>query len=349
MIGFGTAITDSEAYRRYAQPGIERAAEPGSRRYLRAAVESLPRSLNLVLDMARADPELEALVLVAEYVEIADSAFCSTVRDVLADPAVAIVGVAGARGVRSLAWWEGQVFAASARTRYNEVGGGELPAFQWASPRRPPADVDVLDGRLLVLGRWALDHVRFDESLIAGDGFEIDLCMRARSAGRKVSVAELPVVYHQELELIDDLGQWTENHIRAAERWAEQWGRPTEGEDAWKARARRAEAEREAARSIAYSSALKLDARVEQLTRELERKLESRSWRLTEPLRWANRMRRALRERAVARRTDVSSGGSIAEHAPDLGLGDGVVLRSDAGPHTGPGEPLGEPERARAQ
>jgi len=53
----------------------------------------------------------------------------------------------------------------------------------------------------------------------------------------------------------------------------------------WKRRARRAEADREAQRAIAFSTSLKLDARVLELERDLDEKTSSLSWRLTEPLR----------------------------------------------------------------
>ena len=62
---------------------------------------------------------------------------------------------------------------------------------------------------------------------------------------------------------------WVEGHIQLAEKWDGRWpGRVGEDVD-WKRRARRAEAEREAARTFAYSSANRLDAEVLALEREL--------------------------------------------------------------------------------
>ena len=67
--------------------------------------------------------------------------------------------------------------------------------------------------------------------------------------------------------------------------------RPRAARTDWKRRARRAEAEREAARTFAYSSANRLDAEVLALEREMAAMTDSPSWRLTAPLRWINRVR----------------------------------------------------------
>ena len=61
---------------------------------------------------------------------------------------------------------------------------------------------------------------------------------------------------------------------------------PTED---WKARARRAEAERDAARTLGYSSTSTVDARLAPLERELDALTTSPSWRITRPLRALNR------------------------------------------------------------
>ena len=87
--------------------------------------------------------------------EIVDTDFCQKIREVLEDPDVGIIGCVGAIGVRSIAWWEGSVTLASFIHRYDEHGGGDLPAFSWAWDEAPPyarlGEVDTLDGFLLVL------------------------------------------------------------------------------------------------------------------------------------------------------------------------------------------------------
>jgi hypothetical protein len=290
MIAFATAMIDPEAYRRYARPGIERAAEPDSEIIALAALGSICRSLNVVVDRAARLDDLEALVIVDQHVEIADPDLCAKVRRALADPDVALVGCTGATGVETVAWWEGAVSSGPIVHRYHEHGGGELEAYTWARTGTPPAEVDTLAGFLLVLSPWAIRELRFDEGLHLGVGFDLDLCRQARAAGRRVVTADIGVIHHGSLDLIEDHDLWIEAHIDVAQKWNGRGARLSD--DEWRARARRAEAERDAARAESYSATVLLDARVLQLQRELDAMTNTLSWRLTAPLRRLNQLRR---------------------------------------------------------
>jgi hypothetical protein len=292
MIAFTSAITDPEAYRRYARPGIERAAEPGAAVQALMASGSVSRSANLLLEAAARLPELEALVIVDQAVEIADPAFCPKLRAALADPDVAVVGSAGATGVRSIAWWDGTVAAGPVTLRYNEHGGGALPAFGFAAPAPAPREVEAVGGFLLALSPWAVAELRFDETLHLGHGYDVDFCARARAQRRKVMAADLAVIWHRGLDLIaeEQEREWVEAHIALGARAA---GEASEA--AWRERARRAEAERDAARTLAYSNRLRVDARVLKLEEALEAATATPGWRLTAPLRRLNAARRAWR------------------------------------------------------
>jgi hypothetical protein len=300
MIVFGVSLSDGEAYRRYAEPGIDRVREADSEVYVFAAVGQALRTHNLLLDTAAKHDDLEALVLVHTHTEIRDRGFCGVVRDALADPAVAVAGAIGAADVRNIAWWEGEVSAGPVVQAYHDFGGGELTPYSWKEHGPPGTEVDVVDGMLMILSPWTVRSVRFDETLALGHGFDFDYCMQVRAAGRKVVTADLAVTHHRSLELIEDLPCWIEAHRAVAEKWE---GRipgadpgheePTDAD--WKRRARRAEAERELARAIAYGSSLTLDARVRAAERELERTEASLSWRVTQPLRRVNYWRRQRR------------------------------------------------------
>jgi hypothetical protein len=297
MIAFGTSITSPDAYRRFAEPGIELAKEPDSVVFPFAAAGSIFRSYNLLLDKAAELDDLEALVLVHQDAKITDRDFCAKVRKALSDPDVGVVGCVGAIGVRSIAWWEGSVTWASFIHRYGEHGGGDLPAFSWKDEEKPPyaqtGEVDTVDGFLMGLSPWVVNNIRFDESLGQLHGYDFDFCLQVREAGRKVVTTDFRAIHNHSLELVSNHDTWVEAHMRIAEKWEGRMGVGDGGDD-WKLRARRAEAESEAGRAAAVSTQLQSDARELELQRAVDATTGSLSWRLTEPLRMANRLRRWL-------------------------------------------------------
>jgi hypothetical protein len=303
MIAFACPILDTESYRRYAEPGIRLAAEADSELYALAPAGGLARSYNLLLERAAGHEDLEALVLVHPHAEITDPLFCRKARAALRDPDVGVVGAVGATGVRNIAWWEGEVRTGDVRHRYTEYGGGELDAFAWTQPKRAPGEVECVDGLLLVLSPSVARNIRFDEGLIlslASHGFDFDFCAQVRAAGYKVAVADFELTQHRALELLDEDRLWVEAHIRLGEKWEGRLPGVPAPETDWKARARRAEAEREAARAFAHATLLDADARVLAAERALEEVTSNASWRGTAPLRWLNKQRAERRSRASA-------------------------------------------------
>jgi hypothetical protein len=275
MIAFGVSITEPKQYERFAEPGIRLVAEPDSAILAHGAAGSVFRSYNMLMDQARKLDGLEALVLIHQDAEIIDPDFLAKIRDAISDPDVAIVGCAGAIGVRNIAWWEGSVTWASFTHRYEEFGGGEVPALAWTPDETPTyagtGEVETVDGFVLGLTPWALRELRFDEALgQAIHGYDFDLCLQARSKGKKVVTADLKVVHHHDLKLIRDVGNWIEAHIKIAEKWDGRMplvGQEGDPED-WEARARRAEAHASAERMIALSARLYREARIEHLMRQ---------------------------------------------------------------------------------
>ena len=301
MIAFGSAITDPEAYRRHAEPGIKLAAERDSKVIANAPAGSLFRTYNLILEMAAALDDLEALVLVHQDAEIVDPDFCEKLRSALRDSDVAVVGCVGAIGVRSIAWWEGSVTWGSFIHRYKELGGGDLPAFAWNGNELPPyarlGEVDTVDGFILGLSPWTVRNIRFDESLGALHGYDFDLCLQVREAGHKVMTADFKAIHHHSLDLVGDPEGWVAAHMRVAEKWDGRMPGVGVAGGEWKYRARRAEAEAALAVAQAVTNRLKGDARALELERELDEMKTSISWRMTAPLRTVNHWRRLMRAR----------------------------------------------------
>jgi hypothetical protein len=299
MIVFASSITDPDAYKRYAEPGMRLASEPDSEILAFAAAGSIFRSYNLLLDTAAEREDLEALVLVHQDAEIVDPDFSAKIRAALADPDVGVVGCVGAVGVRTIAWWEASVTWGSFVHRYPELGGGDLPAFAWNGGEMPAyarmGEVDTVDGFMLVLSPWVVRNIRFDESLGELHGYDFDFCLQVREAGRKVVTADLKMIHHHSLELVGSPAGWIDAHVKIAEKWEGRMPGVGHGDGDWKARARRAEAQAEAAKAWARSKELQADARHLQRERDMDEMLESVSWRVTAPLRRANLLRRRVR------------------------------------------------------
>ena len=287
MFVFASAVTDPDVYARAAAAGVGRLREedPSIEQIVFASVGSIFRNYNLIIDQVKDRDDVEALVLIHQDAEIQDPGFVDKVRAALEDPEVAIVGCAGAVDVRSIAWWEGSITWASFTHRYDELGGGEIPAFSWMTESLPPyarlGEVDSIDGFVMALSPWAMHNLRFDESLGQIHGYDFDICMQARAAGKKVVTADLQVVHHHSLRLIDNPETWINAYMRVAEKWDEQIPHNGSRDRDWEWRARRAEAE---------ASAARLMGGVEELLRvahwkQLDAIQNSLSWRITAPLR----------------------------------------------------------------
>jgi hypothetical protein len=185
VIAFATCVSSPEKFAACAGPGLRRAMEPDSVLAELTADASIHEVYNEAFEHFAALDGLEALVLLHEDTELLDGDFCQRVRAALADPAVAMTGPIGARGVHGLAWWDGTIAGRVAETRGVVAG-----------PADPP-DVDALDGLLLVLSPWAVRNLRCDTATFTGfHGYDTDLCFQARAAGRRVVVAELNAFHH---------------------------------------------------------------------------------------------------------------------------------------------------------
>ncbi len=216
MIAFGSAVASETEYRTWALPGIQRVAEADSLILAPSGLDSLQAAYNRMLEEVAAHEELEALVLLHEDVEIVDPAFTSKLRRRIAEADVAVVGVVGARGVRSLAWWEGDCFGAVAAPALTRTGRIRFPGGA-------TQDVDVVDGLLMALSPWAVRHLRFDEAFAPDfHGYDVDFCFQARALGRRVVVDDLAVVHHA--AWAPRYGeQWVRSAVALKRKWGASW------------------------------------------------------------------------------------------------------------------------------
>jgi hypothetical protein len=186
VIAFASCIGSMERFTRHAAPALQRALEPDSQFAELTTDTSILEVYNEALEHFAGVEELEALVLLHDDVEILDPEhFCERVRTVLSDPEIAIAGAVGARGVTGLNWWDG------------EVAGAVIEPRGFLEGDLEDREVDAVDGLLMVLSPWAVQHLRCDTATFHGShASDVDLCFPARAAGRRVIAADFPVCHH---------------------------------------------------------------------------------------------------------------------------------------------------------
>jgi len=185
VITFGICIGTEDKFQQFAAPSVGRYGEEDSIVLESRENTSIFTAYNEMLDVVRDWEDLEALVLMHEDVELRDPSFCAAVRRLAGDPEIAVIGVVGARGVDRLAWWEARGVGRCAETRgLVDFGGGTC-------------DADAVDGLMLVLTPWAVRNLRFDAASFSGfHAYDVDICLAARAAGKRVVVTEIDLFHH---------------------------------------------------------------------------------------------------------------------------------------------------------
>jgi hypothetical protein len=215
VIAFGCATTDEQEFRAHAAPSIERVSETGSLLMRRHGYTSIHEPYNEMLAEAAEDDDLEAVVLLHQDVSIDDEHFLPKVRGMLAASSeTAVLGVAGSRAPRGLAWWEGECH-----------GRFESPALTPTGSRttysRGVHEVDSVDGMLLVLSSWAARELRFDGDLSGPlDGYDMDICLQARARGRRVVTGEFDVSHYTTYDRFFDRRRWVRASVALQRKWA---------------------------------------------------------------------------------------------------------------------------------
>jgi hypothetical protein len=202
VIAFGCAIGDEEKYARFALPGIERVRDPHTPIIELRARTCIFTAYNEILDQVARDARVEAVALVHEDTEIRDRRFEEKVRWALNDPAVAIVGTIGSVGVQGIDWWVHDYGIGSSILEPIDPGVlYETPLLEGSeiSGSGSSGEVDMVDGYLMVLSRWAIHELRFDAQEVGPGfhGYDADICFQARDRGRKVFAAEMSVAHHR--------------------------------------------------------------------------------------------------------------------------------------------------------
>jgi hypothetical protein len=216
MIAFGCAITREDEFAAYAEPGVERVAEPDSLVMLKRGHGCIHDPYNEMLAEAGEREDLEALVLLHQDLSIDAEDMLARVRGLLATSSeIAIMGTIGARDVAGLAWWEGEPHGYVMAPRL-VPGGTRLHYSDGAH------EVDSVDGMLLVLSPWAVRELRFDRALAGAlDGYDLDICLQAREQGKRVVATGFGVSHHVTYDEFYDRQRWIEAAAAVQRKWGE--------------------------------------------------------------------------------------------------------------------------------
>jgi hypothetical protein len=195
VIAFGIWVESEERFAAIALKGVRAHGEPDSPVFESRTDGCIFEAYNEILDAAAQMPSLEALVMLRDDVEVRDEALCAKVRAAIA--CAGVIGVAGARQVTSLRWWEGET----------------------VDPGEGVREAHVVDGAFIALSPVAVRKLRFDRNIWRGvHGYGPELSFLARAFGLPVGVSSLDVVQHGTTRPVEDVG-----FVRADVIWRARW------------------------------------------------------------------------------------------------------------------------------
>lgn len=152
--------------------------------------QSITRAYNIILDAINLRA-VDMLVLLHDDLELIDPAGEEKLLAAINEPDVALVGVAGGRDVRTLAWWNHETVG------YQLIDSGPLNF----GPRT--GDVDSIEGSLMALSPWAIFNLRFDEAFTGFHGYD-EIGLAAKRRGKRVVVTDVDTHHHTRLGFSSD-------------------------------------------------------------------------------------------------------------------------------------------------
>jgi len=181
VVAYGVCVGSWDKFHQYVEPRIP-AGQPV---FALANQTSITQAYNAILNACISRP-LDALILLHDDLEIVDPNAETKFLDVFTDPDVGLAGVAGGRGISSLAWWEAETVGhQQIETQMLDLG-----------PRT--GDVDLLEGSILAFSPWAISSIRFDRQFTGFHGYD-EIAMYVKSRARRVVVADVDTYHHTRL------------------------------------------------------------------------------------------------------------------------------------------------------
>lgn len=177
MIGYGSCVGSWDKLYRNVTPRIE------DRPLLALSGQTaLTVAYNSILD-AYAGRGLDAVVLLHDDLELTDPDAEEKFLKALTEPDVALVGVCGGKGDKTLAWWS------------SETVGHQMTDSGMLDFGTREGDVAFIEGSIMVFSPWAVVNLRFDERYPGFLGYD-DICLTARDMGKRVTVVDVDTHHH---------------------------------------------------------------------------------------------------------------------------------------------------------
>jgi len=219
-IGFGVCVGPSTRFEDVCAPALARNC-PDLPVLVRRQEHSLAGAYNRLIGEA-VGLGWDGIVLIHDDVEIRDPELAPKLRHLFEEQSVGVVGVVGARAMKSIRWRRAQCFGRAPDPRSdNDFGGGTH-------------EVDSVDGLFLAVSASMFGRVEFDEKAFPGfHGYDADLCFSARQAGFRVLVTDIDLFHHSRGTLVDPV-----SFRRAELAFDRKWMTPRSGLRAWEWRLR---------------------------------------------------------------------------------------------------------------
>lgn len=176
-VAYGACVGSWEKLRRNVIP------RTGDRPLLALSGQTqLTRAYNTILDAYRGR-DLDAVILLHDDLEMLDPLAEDKFLMALTDRDVALVGVCGGTGDKTLAWWT------------SETIGHQMTDSGMLDFGERTGDVAFIEGSIMVFSPWAVENLRFDPRYPGFLGYD-DVCLTARAAGKRVTVADVDTHHH---------------------------------------------------------------------------------------------------------------------------------------------------------
>lgn len=176
---YGCCVGSWDRFQRYVWPHVE-----GRHVVATSGHGSIAVAYNAILNAVARWEDLDALILLHDDLELIDPDAEDKFITALAETDVELVGVAGARDVKSLAWWEGDPI------------GHQTIENQVIDFGQRTGDVNALEGSVIALSSWAVTYLRFDERYPGFHGYDCDIAMTAQRLSARAVVADIDTYHH---------------------------------------------------------------------------------------------------------------------------------------------------------